>query len=231
MTTNVPPVNAEARIRRETGFTNLFFLRRRPRLFGVPREWVRPIDEDDYQKMIHDEGFVSPLYWDQGNLADHPIIAHDAKDLATYLLPTFFEFNQKSRYYQNKFYLYQWVFVIGAFLTTMFGALATLLYVPPNLSAQATAEVERAVYSTSIPWQQYFSYLTAIIGFVTAVTTALSNRSEPQKRWGKTRRLTEELRMHYFTYLSHLAPYDTPDRVQKLRENVINLRVKEQENV
>ena len=59
----------------------------------------------------------------------------------------------------------------------------------------------------------------------------MSNRHEPQKRWGKTRRLTEELRMHYFTYLSHIAPYDTPDRLQIMRENVVDIRVKEQENV
>jgi hypothetical protein len=73
--------------------------------------------------------------------------------------------------------------------------------------------------------------MTAIVGAVTAFITALSNRGEPLKRWGKTRRLAEELRMNYFNYLSHLPPYDKPDRVQKLREMVINIRVKEQENV
>jgi hypothetical protein len=37
--------------------------------------------------------------------------------------------------------------------------------------------------------------------------------------------------MHYFKYLGHLPPYDTTDRVQKLRELVIDARIKEQENV
>lgn len=208
--------------KRQRWYSNLFFLRRRPRLRGIPLEWERPQDDDEYEKLIQAEGFVSARYSEEGKLpAHHPIIAHDAQDLAQYLLPTFFQYSQKSKYYQNRFYMYQWIFVIGAFLTTLFGALATLFYTPPN-------ELQQAV--TGVNWQQIMSILTTIVGGLTAFTTALSNRGEPQKRWGKTRRLSEELRMHYFSYLSHLAPYDTPDRVQKLRENVINIRVKEQEN-
>jgi len=99
------------------------------------------------------------------------------------------------------------------------------------LSVLATQAAERSIDASAVNWQQVFSIITAIIGALTAFFTALSNRHEPQKRWGKTRRLTEELRMHYFTYLSHLAPYDTADRVQVMRENVIDIRVKEQENV
>jgi hypothetical protein len=121
------------------------------------------------------------------------------------------------------------VFIWGAFLTTVFGALATLFYAPVGDASTAPAAVLAAADRQAI--QQFFSYLTAIIGAITAFTSALSNRGEPQKRWGKTRRLAEELRMHYFNYLSHIEPYDKPDRVQKLRENVINIRVKEQENV
>jgi Protein of unknown function (DUF4231) len=207
--------------RRPRWYSNLFFLRRRPYLWGIPLDWERPQDSGS---------FVSSQLWQDGELRHHPIIAQDASDLAEYLLPSFFQFSQKSKYFQNRFYLYQWVFVIGAFLTTVFGALAALLYVPPNLSVAATAAVERSVDLSAINWQQIMSYATAAIGALTAFFTALSNRGEPQKRWGKTRRLAEELRMHYFTYLSHLPPYDTPDRLRLLRENVINIRVKEQEN-
>lgn len=212
-------------------FEQLFFIRRRPHLRALPSEWFRPEDEDEYQKLIHNDGFISPRYWEEDDLSQYPVIVHDAEDLAEYLLPTYFQYSQKSKYYQDRFYFYQWVFVIGAFLTTVFGSIATLLYIPPNLSAVATQAAERSLDANSINWQQLTSLVTAGIGALTAFFTALSNRGEPQKRWGKTRRLTEELRMHYFTYLSHLPPYDTPDRVQILRENVINIRVKEQENV
>jgi len=201
--------------KRKSGISDLFFFRRRPRLRGIPMDWERPAAEAAYQKLIDEEGFVSNQFWSQDDINQHPIVAQDLADLDQYLLPSFFEFSQKSKYFQNQFYLYQWIFIWGAFLTTVLGALASIFYV--------------ATGQDSI--QQFFSYMTAIVGAVTAFITALSNRGEPLKRWGKTRRLAEELRMNYFNYLSHLPPYDKPDRVQKLREMVINIRVKEQENV
>ena len=209
-----------AKPKKRSYYGDLFIFRRRPYLRGITLEWERPATDEAYQKLIADEGFVSPTYWEDDDISQHPIIAQDLADLDQYLMPTFFEFSQKSKYYQNRFYLYQWVFIWGAFLTTLLGALASIYYVADTSQNSAQADM-----------QALLNYSTAIVGAVTAFTTALSNRGEPQKRWGKTRRLAEELRMHYFTYLSHLAPYDNPDRIQKLRENVIIIRVKEQENV
>lgn len=206
--------------KRKSGISDLFFFKRRPRLRGVPLDWERPADDTAYQKLINDEGFVTNDYWKDDDINNYPIIAQDLADLDQYLLPTFFEFSQKSKYFQNQFYLYQWVFIWGAFLTTVLGALASITYITNPIGSNPGG----------ISTQQLFSYLTAIVGAVTAFITALSNRGEPLKRWGKTRRLAEELRMNYFNYLSHLPPYDKPDRVQKLREMVIDIRVKEQEN-
>lgn len=210
----------QPRERRKSSIRDLFFFKRRPAIWGIPLDWQAPETEDEFQKLIQKEGFISPVYWPYGDISQHPIIAQDLNDLNEYLLPTFFEFSQKSKYYQNRFYLYQWVFIVGAFLTTVFGALASLYYT-----------ADPAEFPERVAVQQAFSILTATVGAITAFTTALSNRGEPQKRWGKTRRLAEELRMHYFTYLAHQPPYDKPDRVQRLRENIINIRVKEQENV
>lgn len=215
MATASPP-----KAKRKSSISDLFFFRRRPRLGGIPMDWERPADEAAYQKMVDDEGFVSPKFWKDDDITAHPIVKQDLEDLDQYLLPTFFEFSQKSKYFQNQFYLYQWVFICGAFLTTVLGTLASIYYV-----TDPTQEATRSFI------QQGLSYMTALVGAITAFITALSNRGEPLKRWGKTRRLAEELRMNYFNYLSHLPPYDKPDRVQKLRELVINIRVKEQENV
>jgi hypothetical protein len=211
-------------------YADLFFNRRRPHLRALPMEWEKPDDDDAYQQIIHSDGFVSPKYFDEGDLTQHPVIVRDAEDLAEYLLPTYFEYSQKSKYYQDRFYFYQWVFVFGAFLTTVAGSIATLLYIPPGLSASATQLAVQSQDLSSVNWQQVFSIITAAIGAITAFFTAVSNRGEPQKRWGKTRRLTEELRMHYFTYLSHLPPYDTADRLKVMRRNVVDIRVKEQQN-
>lgn len=207
---------------RRNPWNEIFFVKRRPRLRGIPLNWERPASEDDYQKMIRNEGFVSWKYWDgPEDISQHPILIRDLKDLEQYLLPSFFEFSQKSKYYQNRFYLYQWVFVVGAFTTTVFGTIAALFTLPSGT---------QVVASVGPNWQQIASIATAIVGAFTAFVTTLSNRGDPQKRWGKTRRLTEELRFHYFTYLSHMEPYHNADRLQKLRRNVIDIRVKEQEN-
>lgn len=239
-------------------FRNLFFIRRRPVLRGISTDWGRP-DEATYQQMLEWDGFVSPKIWEQHDPAKHPVIAQDMRDLDQHLLPTFYQFSQRAKYYQNRYYLYQWVFILGAFLTTLFGTLTTYVYNPftaaaeqSALTAQSAPVAQPDIAATDETgdgevtlqdapftaqagggntWTRVFGYLTALVGAVTAFFTALSNRGEPQKRWAKNRRLTEELRMHYFKYLSHLPPYDGTDRVQKLREMVIDARIKEQENV
>jgi hypothetical protein len=206
--------------KRKNYFQKLFFVQRRPRL-RVPFEWQKPVNDDEFQKQIHEEDFVSHKYWSEGSLDDHPVVKRDVEDLEEYLLPAFFKFNQQSRYFQNQYYLYQWVFTFGAFVTTVLGSLATLYYPPPGMTATANDQTI----------QQVFSFATAIMGAITAFTTILSNRGEPQKQWSRTRRLAEELRMNYFTYISHLPPFDSGDRVRTLRETVLDIRQKEVENV
>lgn len=50
------------------------------------------------------------------------------------LLTTFFRLSHRAKYHQNQFYMYQWVFVFGAFLTTFFGGFTVLT------STQAAAQ-------------------------------------------------------------------------------------------
>lgn len=231
-----------ARVKKKQSLRDLFFFRRRPVLRGISMDW-HPSQQDDLQPVLESDGFVSSSLWQQHDIAKHPVIAQDLRDLEQHLFPTFYEFSQKAKYFQNRYYLYQWIFIWGAFLTTLFGTLTTYAYNPflaLQTSSGAIAEAAPAPDATSPftaqagggnTWSRAFGYLTAVLGAVTAFFTALSNRGEPQKRWAKNRRLTEELRMHYYKYLAHLPPYDKPDRVQRLRELVVDSRIKEQENV
>lgn len=236
-----------ARAKKKQSLTkDLFFFRRRPVLRGVSMDWEQPEQEEAFQQTLEYDGFVSSAVWQTHDINQHPVIAQDLRDLEQHLMPSFYEFSQKSKYFQNRYYLYQWVFIWGAFLTTLFGTLTTYVY-DPFLAASASAPAA-VVEVTPAPdgadatpftaqasggntWSRVFGYLTALVGAVTAFFTALSNRGEPQKRWAKNRRLAEELRMHYYKYLAHLPPYDKPDRVQRLRELVVDSRIKEQENV
>src|SRR5262249_28732748 len=96
-----------------TGLRNLFFVRRRPYLNdGImgspPQEWKPPLDQEQYQKLLEKDDFVSiPLWKDQTgeDLYKYPVIVQDLSDLDQHLLPTFFGFSTRSKFYQNRFYL------------------------------------------------------------------------------------------------------------------------------
>ncbi|MFN8371700.1 MAG: DUF4231 domain-containing protein [Anaerolineae bacterium] len=222
---------------------DLFFVRRAPKWLGLSKEWDPPEDEATFQDLLQRDDFLSVKDFPEDELTKHPVIVQDMNDLRQYLVPTFYEMSQKSKYYQNMYYFYQWIFIIGAFLTTLFGTFATYTIVPTETTtvvataapdaAQGTSDepttTTTTVTSGSNTLSQVFSIITAVIGAITAFTTTLSNRHEPQKRWGNTRRLAEEMRMHYYTYVSHQTPYDGGDRLSKLRENI--MKIKEQEYV
>jgi len=193
---------------------NLFFIKRLPKLH-VPYEWKKHQHERDYQLVVNNEGFISPVLWQDHDINKYPTLKQDLADLDEYLLPAFFEFNQKALHYQNRFYLYQWVFMGGAFVTTLFGALTTYAY---------TLSEDGGMAAT------VFGISTAIVSGLTAYFNILSEQNSPQRRWAKSRRLAEELRMNYFRYLAHLEPFEKEDRVQQMRRLIIDVRRKENEN-
>jgi hypothetical protein len=204
-----------AKPKRKNEFKDLFFIRRFPK-GNIPPNWQRPATEEEYRKALEYEDFIT-VHFDPGNVDKLPVIVQDLKDLDQHLMQSFFEFSQKSKYFQDQFYLYQWVFVLGAFITTALGVFSTYIF-------SANNEIATIGFQAA-------TLVTAAVGALTAYFTSESNRKQPQKYWGKTRRLAEELRMTYFKYLSHLPPYDKPDRLKILRENVLNIRAQERENV
>src|SRR5690606_18759052 len=94
----------------------------------------RPAKEDDYQALLAREGFVSPQHWTRHDLTlpKYGVIQQDLKDLDQHLLPAFWEFNQKAMHFQNRYFFYQWIFILGAFCTTVLGVLTTYAFTLPN---------------------------------------------------------------------------------------------------
>lgn len=201
-------------MRRIRNIKNLFFVRRRPR-WHVDSHWERPRDDDSYHQLLEYNGFVSYKYWQKDDLLKYPTLKQDLDDLEEHMLPAFWEFNQKAQHFQNRFYLYQWVFMLGAFFTTFFGALTTYAYTVTPDGGMAT---------------NVFGICTAVISAATAYFNVMSDQGSPQQRWAKTRRLAEELRMTYYRYLAHLEPFNDESRVKNLRRYVIDVRRKENEN-
>jgi Protein of unknown function (DUF4231) len=194
---------------------NLFFRKRRPKL-SVDRDYKRPASTKDYETALDNDGFIAKTYWRENDLNMFPTIDQDLKDLEEHLMPAFWEFNQKALHHQNRFYLYQWIMMFGAFGTTFLGALTTYAF---------------AKDGDGSTWTVLFGILTGVLAAILTVFNVLSEQNAPQKRWAKARRLTEELRTNYYRYLAHLAPYNGADRIQQMRRFVVAIRRKENENV
>ena len=194
----------------------LFFIRRRPAL-SKPLEWERPKSDAEYATALEWEGMISSRLWENEDASQHPVFKQDLDDLEQHLLPVFWEFNAKALHFQNRYYFYQWVFMWGAWITTLLGALTTYAY------------TNQTMLDNSLP--QIFGFITALVSGITAFFNVMSTQGLPQQRWAKTRRLTEELRMAYYKYLAHLEPFHAEDRIQVMRRFVISVRKKEFENV
>jgi hypothetical protein len=191
-----------------------FFLRRVPRR-RLPREWTRPPD-DQYERELIEEGFIAPSL--VGDALSEELAA-DIRELDQHLLPHFWRLNQQARFYQNRFYQYQWAFILSAFLTTALAAVNVFLY------AQGWTGRQGTIVGT-LQWTELLGFLTAVVSGIAASVSFLDANQTPQKRWYKARVQAEMLRSMYFLFLARQAPFNVPsqrERVQRMREKVIEI--------
>jgi hypothetical protein len=195
--------------------SRFFFIRRVPR-WSLPREWERPPD-DIYQKQLLAEGFVTE------SLLTTPFsdeLKVDVRELDQHLLTHFWRVNQRAKFYQNRFYQFQWAFILSAFLTTALASVSVFLH------AQGWTESHTGTFVGSFRWTEILGFLTAIISGIAAAVSFLDANQTPQKRWYKARAQAEALRSLYFLFLARQRPFDSPnerDRVQKMRYRVIEV--------
>jgi hypothetical protein len=201
--------------RKKSTLRDLFFIRRFPKR-QVTDIWERPEEDAAYAQLLEYEDFLT-LHFETDKSDKYPVVIQDLKDLDEHLLPAFFEFSQKSKYFQNMFYTYQWVFIMGTFGTTVLGVLITYLFNTPEAL-------------DSIPFK-IITLMTSLVSAVIAALSALANRRQPQRRWAMSRRAAEELRMNYFIYISHITPYDQQNRLDLLRTRIVELQEMEEQDV
>lgn len=197
-----------------TWYQNLFFLnkRRRPRLRGVQEDWPPPelaayYDEradpqakvqatKHYQQRLEWEGFVADT---EANKISQEL-RDDLKHLEDRLLPYFWEADQEARHFQNEYYLFQWVFILGALITSVVAAVEVYLY-----AAHPDAEL--------IGWglTRWFAALATVTSLLTSVVAIVNRNEQPHHKWFRARIAAEILRSTYFTFLARHAPFDTAD--------------------
>jgi hypothetical protein len=202
-------------VSRDEEKSKFFFIRRVPR-WSVPRDWERPPD-DVYQKQLLQEGFVTE------SLLTRPFsdeLKVDIRELDQHLMPHFWRVNQRAKSFQNRFYQFQWAFILSAFLTTALASVSVFLHV------EGWTETDTGTFIGSIRWTEVLGFFTAIISGIAAGASFLDANQTPQKRWYKARAQAEALRSLYFLFLARQKPFDSPnerDRVQRMRQKVIEV--------
>lgn len=193
-----------------------FFIRRVP-IRRIERDWKRPPDAD-YQRELLEQGFVTQ------DLLKGPISAEleaDLRELEQHLLQHFWRVNQHAKYFQNRYYQYQWLFILSAFLTTALAAVNVLIY------AQGWQQgVDTGTFLGTIKWQELLGFLTAVVSGIAATVSFLDANQTPQSRWFKARAQAESLRSLYFLFLARQNPFnllDPRDRLQELRRRVLEV--------
>jgi hypothetical protein len=192
--------------------SKFFFLRRRPRR-NVPRNWVRP-PEQEYQNRLAAEGFITEQLAQQ--TLGQPIsdeMRVDLRELDQHLLPHFWRLDQQAKYSQNLHFQFQWTFIISAFLTTALAAASVFIYAQ---DWQGTTGVVPGAFGLG----------TAIISAIAAAVSFLDANQTPQRRWFQTRAQAESLRSLYFLFIARQPPFDiasTRDRVEMMRQRVIDV--------
>jgi hypothetical protein len=114
------------------GWKDYFFWKRWPwrKEYNVKSsEWIQPYDEE-YLKLIKEENFLVP--------EDVPASLHDDIDLInSEFLPVYFRLNKEATFHQNRYFIYQWLLVLAAFVTAIVAALAIVA----SPSTRETAQV------------------------------------------------------------------------------------------
>jgi hypothetical protein len=207
------------------GIKDLFFLNknRRPK-WRVPREYVRPQDAQEYRKQLVRSGFITPddiRRFNQDNSLPEGALKRLRLDLEHLLnseisplsnasfVDRLYQFDTDAKYYQNSYYRFQWIFILGAFLTTLFSVVAAM-----------SNQIDPSGIFAGVAWA-----VTAVCGVGTAVATALNQSRRPQLRWYVNRRKAEAMRRHYYLFVMRAEPYsgETAARRAKLAEVITQI--------
>ena len=208
----------QMKVNKEEAKPRYFFIRRVP-IRKVDREWKRPSDEQ-YKKSLLDQGFITADLV-RGPLS--PELETDLRELEQHLLPHFWRVNQEAKFFQNRYYQYQWAFILAAFFTTALAAVNVLVYAQGWQHGTDTGTFIGTIKATEL-----LGFLTAVISGMEATVSFLDANQTPQSRWFKARAQAESLRSLYFLFLARQNPFNLTDarsRVQRLRRKVIDVLV------
>ncbi len=107
------------------------------------------------------------------------------------LLRLFVERDYEAKSNQNRYRVYQLLFLTLATIATLIG------------SFQALA------LNSSPEWLPIWAFLETVVALLATFLATVSGREPPLPRWLDNRRRAEQLRREYFRFLMNLPPYDS----------------------
>jgi hypothetical protein len=208
-----PTANRSSGITRPASWKKLFFIKRRPHLLGIPPGLERPApgalpdDQRRYNEQVERAGFVSETLLAKQGLPLTAELKNDLDALDEHLLTDFWKEDHEALRYQNMYYLYQWIFILGALATTIVAAAGVYIF-ESNPDAEILGQ-----RSTEL-----FQILTAVFSGFTTTVSILSATQSPQENWFKARTKAESLRSLYYLYLARRDPFNDRTHTQRTRE-------------
>jgi len=229
----------------------LFFVIRRPRLFGMTREWIDPRKnkrlskqqaEALYDRLMVGDGFLCDSLFRAPEDPEEDVLSmiygaerrpntlsselqQAVGKLEKHLLPHFWKITQQAKYYQNMYYLFQWVFIIGAFLTTVLAA-ANVYYHDNDFVVRWLQFLADPLRLRHITATALLGFVTALISGLTAAVATMSAGLTPRKRWFMARAKAERLRSFYFLFLAQQGRFAVADE-EVLKEGETSLAAEE----
>jgi hypothetical protein len=161
-----------------------------------------------YDAQLEQSGFVSATLLTKQGLPLTPELKTDLDALDEHLLPDFWKQDNEALSYQNMYYLYQWIFILGALATTVVAAAGVYVFksYPDN-------EI-----LGGLKWIELFQILTALFSGGTTTVSVLSATRAPQENWFKARTKAESLRSLYFLFLARREPFNERNYTERTRE-------------
>ena len=152
-------------------------------------------------------GLITKEMLDTAKVPEDSIVRDDVDMLNRTLVRAFIDEDYNAQYWQNQYFLFQWLFTLLALLATTFAAATTW-----------------ATVSGATGWAQGFGGATTLVGIIVTVLVYIYNRDRPQRTWYEKRRSAESLRKQYFLYVTHMPPYDTQRHDYALQKNTVRIQ-------
>jgi len=171
----------------------------------MPRLNFPPLSEDF--ELIERKQLIGVLKEIKADQAAVKRVVDDLKYLDSELMRLFRERDYEAKSQQNRYRLYQILYMVLAALATLIGALIALfLEIRPSL----------------VP---LLALGETFVALITTYLATISGREPPLPLWLENRRRAETLRREYFRYLANVEPYDEVDGYE--REMLVSRRAAE----